>query len=171
MRLAEGRDVKEIGLPIGFHVDEHDDPCIAAYFVCSLRRVACCRADDSAVRSRHCASRNNFTRRKDAQTEVSSHRYDGGVLVSASPAEVQRKKSSAPNAYLIGEILDDHLVHFEVSGIRPGPGANERLYTSPMVHRTDYEGPSYFGEASNILETVGHSHRDRPGNSKHHASR
>lgn len=35
-------------------------------------------------------------------------------------AAVERKKFSTPNAYLIVEILDDDLVHFEVSAIKPG---------------------------------------------------
>jgi alpha-glucosidase (family GH31 glycosyl hydrolase) len=68
-------------------------------------------------------------------------------------ADVKRKKFSTPNAYLIVEILDEDLVHFELSAIGPGPSATEALYTSPMVHKTDYAGPSSFIDGGDILET------------------
>lgn len=42
-------------------------------------------------------------------------------LCPAVSAEVQRKKFSTTSAYMVVEVLDDDLVHFEVSGIGQGP--------------------------------------------------
>lgn len=73
--------------------------------------------------------------------------------VQTVSAEVQHKKFTNPTAYLIVEVLDDDLIHIEVSSIGDGPATNKLLYTSPMVFKTDYSGPSSFTDAGNILET------------------
>lgn len=77
-------------------------------------------------------------------------------LCPAVSAEVQRKKFSTTSAYMVVEVLDDDLVHFEVSGIGQGPSVSQPLYTSPMAFKTDYTGPSSFLDNGNILET-GHT--------------
>lgn len=68
-------------------------------------------------------------------------------------AEVFRKKFTSPSAYLIVEVLDDDLVHFEVSAVGSGPPVHAPLYTSPMVSKTDYSGPSFISDNGNSIET------------------
>lgn len=79
------------------------------------------------------------------------------LLLSYQPIsaadEIPRRKFTTPTAYLIVEVLDDDLIHFEVSAVGDGPSIDEPLYTSPMVFKTDYPGPSSFTEDGNILET------------------
>jgi alpha-glucosidase (family GH31 glycosyl hydrolase) len=75
------------------------------------------------------------------------------LLTSAAAADVQRKKFAIPGAYLIVEVLDDDLIHFEASAIGSGPSENHRLYTSPMVLKTDYAGASSFQQNGNVIET------------------
>jgi alpha-glucosidase len=60
----------------------------------------------------------------------------------AAQADPQRFKFSAPAGYLVVEVLDDDLIHFEVSGSGPGPGTSEPLFATPQVDKTDYAGPS-----------------------------
>jgi len=76
------------------------------------------------------------------------------TVAQAAFADVQRKKFTAPTAYLIVELLDDDLVHVELSAVGEGPASGERLYTSPMVLKTDYGGPSAFSDLGDTLETA-----------------
>ncbi len=79
------------------------------------------------------------------------------VLISLSQsvlAAVKTKKFSTPSAYLIVEVLNDDAVHFELSGILPGPTASSPIYTSPMIFKTDYPGPSSFSDQGSALETT-----------------
>jgi alpha-glucosidase (family GH31 glycosyl hydrolase) len=76
------------------------------------------------------------------------------VLPSLASAAVERRKFSIPGTYLVIEVLDDDLVHFELSPIGSGPPLNQALYTSPMVHKTNYTGPSTFVDSGNQLETA-----------------
>ena len=78
------------------------------------------------------------------------------VLISISPlhAEVKRVKFTANNQYLIVEALDDDLLHFELSAAGSGPDTTTPLYTSPMVLKTDYQGPSFYSNANNTVETA-----------------
>jgi alpha-glucosidase (family GH31 glycosyl hydrolase) len=69
-------------------------------------------------------------------------------------AAVQRKKFSSANGYLIVEVLDDDLVHFEVSAAGTGPTTAQPLYTSPMVSKTQYPGASSFVDSGTTLETA-----------------
>jgi alpha-glucosidase (family GH31 glycosyl hydrolase) len=71
----------------------------------------------------------------------------------AADAEVQRTKFISPAGYLIVEALDDDLLHFEVSAIGEGPPDDLALYTSPMVLKTDYGGPSDLTSNGNVVET------------------
>jgi len=73
-----------------------------------------------------------------------------GVALSAP----ERRLFSTPNAYLVVEVLDDDLIHFELSAIGSGPSLSERLYTSPMVHKTNYDGPATFVQSANQIETA-----------------
>jgi alpha-glucosidase (family GH31 glycosyl hydrolase) len=78
------------------------------------------------------------------------------LVVLAGPqasGAIQRKKFTAPGRYLIVEILDEDLLHVEVSAVGSGPDITKPLYTSPMVLRTDYPGPSTFVDGGGTLET------------------
>jgi alpha-glucosidase len=68
-------------------------------------------------------------------------------------AAVERRKFTAPAGYLVVEVLDDDLVHFEASAIGAGPSLSQPLYTSPMVLKTNYGGPSAFTDGGQTLET------------------
>jgi alpha-glucosidase len=56
-------------------------------------------------------------------------------------AAVQRVKITSGSQYLIVEALNDDLIHFELSALGPGPSTSDPIYTSPMVHKTNYIGP------------------------------
>jgi len=45
---------------------------------------------------------------------------------------------------LLVEFLDDDLLHFEYSGPTVRPDVEEKIFTSPMVAKTDYSGPEFF---------------------------
>lgn len=68
-------------------------------------------------------------------------------------AGVERASFTAKGKYLVVEFLDDDLVHFELSAIGSPPQLNKPLYTSPMVKKTDYNGPSYFSRNGMSMET------------------
>jgi alpha-glucosidase len=67
-------------------------------------------------------------------------------------AAVQQVKFVSGDRYLIVETLDDDLIHFELSALGPGPDG-VALYTSPMIHKTDYHGPSFYARQGNAIET------------------
>lgn len=47
------------------------------------------------------------------------------------------------DSYLVVEVLDDDLIHFEAGQGSP-PATGTPLATSPMVQKTDYSGPTHF---------------------------
>lgn len=75
------------------------------------------------------------------------------VPASAS-AEIKRLKFNTPSAYLAIEVLDDDLIHFEASALGSGPLPNDPIYTSPMVEKHEYSGPSSFAQSGNVVETA-----------------
>jgi alpha-glucosidase len=75
------------------------------------------------------------------------------LFPTAARAEVFRTKFNTDTAYLVIEVLDDDLVHVEAAAIGPGPSTNQPLYTSPMVWKTGYPGPSAVTQTGNTLET------------------
>ncbi len=76
------------------------------------------------------------------------------ILCTHLHAEIKRGRFTADNRYLLVEVLDDDLVHFELSAVGSGPDERTPLYTSPMVFKTDYEGPSSFRRDGTVLETA-----------------
>ncbi len=81
----------------------------------------------------------------------------GSVLaVPTGPAraDVERRQFTRPEAYLVVEVLDDDLVHFELSPVGTAPPLDQPLYTSPMVLATDQGGPSRLTGSGDRLETA-----------------
>lgn len=67
------------------------------------------------------------------------------------------------DTYLLVEVLDDDLIHFELSAF--GPGGSETISTSPMVYKTDYAGPTRFtNDGRGALETADVKLRVNPQN-------
>jgi alpha-glucosidase len=66
---------------------------------------------------------------------------------------VERRQFIAPSGYLVIEVLDDDLVHFEASAVGSVPSLSQPLFTSPMVLKKDYIGPSAFTDGGLTLET------------------
>jgi alpha-glucosidase (family GH31 glycosyl hydrolase) len=57
-------------------------------------------------------------------------------------AQVERVKYQSGDRYLVVEFLDDDLIHLELSAGGPGSEIDRPLYTTPMVDKRDYPGPS-----------------------------
>jgi alpha-glucosidase (family GH31 glycosyl hydrolase) len=81
------------------------------------------------------------------------------ALLQTTQAAVQRVKflQSGTNNYLVVEFLKDELLHFELSGMGPGPDAGKPIFITPQVAKTDYAGPSSFaqsGKGGNTLDTT-----------------
>jgi alpha-glucosidase len=56
------------------------------------------------------------------------------VLVPAlAAAAVERRQFTTAAGYLVIEVLDDDLVHFEASAIGVPPPLTQPIFTSPMV--------------------------------------
>ncbi len=64
----------------------------------------------------------------------------GGVPAGRGP--VRRVKVASEGSTLIVEFLDDDLIHLELSAAGLGADVGQPLYTTPMVHKRDYPGPS-----------------------------
>lgn len=70
-------------------------------------------------------------------------------------AQVARVQYESNVGYLVVEFLDDDLVHFELSAFNPGPSTDADIYTTPMIHKTDYAGPSSLADdGAGTLETL-----------------
>lgn len=71
--------------------------------------------------------------------------------ISSASSGVYRVTFTANDQYLMVEVLDDDLAHFEVGG---GAGIDEIIWTTPMVAKTDYSGPSSINlPSNNVIET------------------
>src|ERR1700687_526116 len=66
------------------------------------------------------------------------------VIPTSGARKVERVKFLSGGASVVVELLDDDLMHFELSAVGGGPDTGAPLYTTPMVLRTDYAGPSRF---------------------------
>jgi hypothetical protein len=79
------------------------------------------------------------------------------LVPALAGAAVERRQFTAAAGYLVIEVLDDDLVHFEASSIGSPPPLTRPLYTSPIVLKKDYGGPS----ASTNLCWGPQAHADR----------
>lgn len=74
------------------------------------------------------------------------------TALSAAAWPVERATFEAGGSALMVEILDDDLVHFEMT-IQPGE-PDGPIVTSPMVYKLDYDGPTApIRRESGTLET------------------
>jgi alpha-glucosidase len=76
------------------------------------------------------------------------------LATAAASAAVERAKFAGPAGYLVVEVLDEDLLHVEVSAAGGGPPADWPLYTSPMVLKTDYPGAAATAVSGNVVETA-----------------
>jgi alpha-glucosidase (family GH31 glycosyl hydrolase) len=67
---------------------------------------------------------------------------------------VQRARFDSGSSYLVVELLDDDLAHFELSAVGPAPDVSSPVYTTPMVAKRDYPGPQVFERSGNVLRTA-----------------
>ncbi|QLD13287.1 DUF5110 domain-containing protein [Microbacterium oleivorans] len=72
----------------------------------------------------------------------------------AAPLGVQREQFTSGSSYLIVEVLDDDLVHFELAGGGTPPGTGSALFTTPQVDKNDYAGPEVYSRAGSSIETA-----------------
>ncbi|MGB3405342.1 MAG: TIM-barrel domain-containing protein [Microcoleaceae cyanobacterium] len=75
------------------------------------------------------------------------------VFQAAAKASVFRTQFEKDSTYLVVEVLDEDLIHFEYSNTSQPPSLNQPLFTSPMVFKTDYPGPSSLLQQFNIIQT------------------
>jgi alpha-glucosidase (family GH31 glycosyl hydrolase) len=75
------------------------------------------------------------------------------IIPSVAEANVFRTKLSNGSAYLIIEVLDDDLVHFEVAATGNEPDGTQPIYTSPMILKADYQGSNSVVRSGNVIET------------------
>ena len=59
---------------------------------------------------------------------------------SAASAQVERLSVSGAAGYVVADVLDDDLIHFEVSALGTRPGEGEAIYASPMILKMSHEG-------------------------------
>jgi alpha-glucosidase len=71
----------------------------------------------------------------------------------AAEGDGARHLYGAPGRYLVVEALRDDVVHFELSAVGAGD-AGKAIYTTPMVAKTDYPGPSTLAADDHHLETA-----------------
>jgi len=74
----------------------------------------------------------------------------GSLFAVSSRAEVKRASFSTGSQYLRIEVLDEDLMHFEYAAGTAPTGA---IYTSPMILKTDYTGPTAYSESGSVVET------------------
>lgn len=67
------------------------------------------------------------------------------IEAETAVATTPQIKYETGSAYLLVEFLDDDLAHFE-SGSGSGPDDSAVIYTTPMVAKTDYAGPTAFSD-------------------------
>ncbi len=78
-----------------------------------------------------------------------------GTELTAGAPKVERVKYTSRGASLVTEVLDDTVIHFEFSAAGTGADASVPVYTTPMVSKTDYSGPSRFADAGlGVLRTA-----------------
>lgn len=71
----------------------------------------------------------------------------------AAQAATQRVQYTSGGNYLVVEVLDDDLVHFE-TGAGSGPGTGSALFATDQVAKTNYAGPTSFNQTGGTITTA-----------------
>jgi alpha-glucosidase (family GH31 glycosyl hydrolase) len=75
------------------------------------------------------------------------------LILSCISCAVQRRKfTDGNNKYLVVEVLSDTIIHFEYASGEE-PSVDKSIYTTPMIHKVEYDGPSKFREQTHSIET------------------
>lgn len=77
----------------------------------------------------------------------------GADLRASASNGVQRHRFESAGRYLVIELLRDDLAHFELSERHDGPNPDQGIYTTPMVARQDWDGPTAATRNGNVVET------------------
>lgn len=72
---------------------------------------------------------------------------------AAAPLGVQRAQFTLGSNYLVVEVLDDDLVHFELAGGGTPPGTSTPIATTPQVDKADYAGPEVYSLNGSVIQT------------------
>ncbi len=89
-----------------------------------------------------------------------------GLSESAVPAVaagVQRVDFVSGSSYLVVELLDDDLAHFELSAVGSSPGTTTPVFSTDQVYKRDYAGPTTYSRSGNVLTTGAMSVSVDPG--------
>lgn len=79
-----------------------------------------------------------------------------GIAVANAPAAqaaTQRVQYASGGSYLVVEVLDDDLVHFE-TGAGTGPGTGAALFATDQVAKRDYPGPASYSQVGGTITTA-----------------
>lgn len=79
-----------------------------------------------------------------------------GIAVANAPAAqavTQRVQYASGGNYLVVEVLDDDLVHFE-TGAGAGPGTAAALFATDQVSKRNYAGPTTFSQVGGTITTA-----------------
>lgn len=79
-----------------------------------------------------------------------------GLAEAAQPAAaagVQRVEFVSGSSYLVVELLDDDLAHFEISAVGTSPGIAAALFSTDQVAKKNYTGPAVYSRSGNVLTT------------------
>ncbi len=79
---------------------------------------------------------------------------DPSEPAEAAPLGVQRAQFTAGSSYLVIEVLDDDLVHFELAGSGTPPGTSAPLFTTDQIDKTDYAGPEQYARNASVITTA-----------------
>ncbi len=81
-----------------------------------------------------------------------------GLAQTPTPAMaavgVQRAEFISGSSYLVVEMLDDDLAHFELSAVGSSPGTATQIFSTDQVLKKDYAGPSTYSRSGNVLTTA-----------------
>ncbi|MGJ3252743.1 MAG: TIM-barrel domain-containing protein [Elainellaceae cyanobacterium] len=73
--------------------------------------------------------------------------------VNPARADIRRAQFSNGDRHLTLETLDDDLMHLEVYTDQTNIDTDAPIYTSPMIAKTDYDGPQRYIQMGNLIET------------------
>lgn len=88
-----------------------------------------------------------------AAAVVSTGALTSQESASGAPLGVQREQFTVGTDYLVVEVLDDDLVHFELAGAGIPPATTAPLHTTVQIDKTDYPGPDAYSVNGSTIQT------------------